>query len=115
MLTVAVDRSSSDDNLFPVLQMTSHNGPNTKIQAIDELFTVTHQMAPAAKSALKLPCWMDQDATGMEAWLSPDDIVLNGNPSTPPKRGGGAEPLTFRLMFIVAKRLDGSRCHLVRS
>jgi len=59
---------------------------------------------------------------GMEVGLSPGDFVLDadpgdfvfdGNPAPLPKKG--AEPLhNFRPMSIVAKRLDGSRRHLVR-
>jgi len=49
---------------------------------------------------------------GMEEGLSPGDFVLDGDPVLLPKKG--AEPSNFRPMFIVAKRLDGSRCHLVR-
>jgi len=41
---------------------------------------------------------------GMEIGLSPGDFVLDGDP---------AEPPYFRPTSIVAKRLDGSRCHLV--
>jgi len=49
---------------------------------------------------------------GMEAGRGPGDIVLDGEwPSSPPK---GTQPPNFRPMSIVAKRLDGSRCHLVR-
>ena len=46
---------------------------------------------------------------GMDVGLSTGDFVLDGEPVTPPRQGG----LPFRQMFIVAKRLDGSRCHLV--
>jgi len=46
---------------------------------------------------------------GREVGLGPGDIVLDGVPP-PPKRG--IVP-NFRPMSIVAKRLDGSRCHLV--
>ena len=46
----------------------------------------------------------------MEVDLGPGDFVLDGDPATPKKV---AEPLpNFRPMFIVAKRLDGSRWHL---
>ena len=48
---------------------------------------------------------------GMGVGLGPGHIVLDGDPAPPPK-GGIAAP-TFRPMSIVAKRLDGSRCHLV--
>jgi len=46
---------------------------------------------------------------GMEVGLGPGHIVLDGDP---PLTKNGHTP-TFRPMFIVAKRLDGSRCHLV--
>jgi len=44
---------------------------------------------------------------GMEVGLG--HIVLDGDPA-PPKRGTAP---SFQPMFVVAKRLDGSRCHLV--
>jgi len=48
---------------------------------------------------------------GREVDLGPRYIVLDGTQlSLPPK---GAQPPNFRPMSIVAKRLDGSRCHLV--
>jgi len=43
--------------------------------------------------------------------LDPSDIVLDRDPAPLPKKG--AEP-QFRPMSIVAKRLDGSKCHLVQ-
>jgi len=49
---------------------------------------------------------------GREVGLGPGDIVLDGNPAPRPKRGT-QQPPTFRPMSIVAKGLDGSRCHLV--
>jgi len=49
---------------------------------------------------------------GTEVGLDPGDIVLDGDPA-PPK--GAQQPPTFRPMFIVAKRLDGSRCHWVQA
>jgi len=46
----------------------------------------------------------NQDATfGMEVGIDPGHIVLDGDPV----------PLFLAHMSIVAKRLDGSRCHLV--
>jgi len=42
---------------------------------------------------------------GREVGLGPSDIVLDGDPGLPPKKG--AEPTNFRPMSIVAKRLDG--------
>ena len=46
----------------------------------------------------------------MEVGLSPGDFVLEGDPASSPKRGGAPD---FRPTSIVAKRLHGSRCHLV--
>ena len=42
----------------------------------------------------------------------PRRLCVRWRPSSPPKKGG--QPLNFRPMSIVAKRLDASRCHLVR-
>ena len=44
---------------------------------------------------------------GMELGLGPGNFVLDGDPAPLPKKG--AEPPNFRPMFIVAKRLYGSR------
>jgi len=55
------------------------------------------------RSRIKMPL-------GVEVGLGPGNIVLDGD-RAPLKRGTA---LTFRPMFIVAKRLDKSRCHLVR-
>ena len=44
---------------------------------------------------------------GMEVGLGAGDFVLDGDPAPSPKRG--RSPQNFRPMFIVAKRLDGSR------
>jgi len=46
-----------------------------------------------------------------EVRVGPDHIVLDGNPA-PTK--GAQQPPKFRLVSIVAKWLDGSKCHLVR-
>jgi len=56
---------------------------------------------------------MDQDVTlYMELGLGPGDFVLDGDPAPFPQKG--AEPLlNFRPIYIVAKRLDASRYHLV--
>ena len=48
---------------------------------------------------------------GMELGLGTGDFVLDGDPAPPSKKG--AQPPNFRPMFIVAKRLDASICHLV--
>jgi len=50
-------------------------------------------------------------ALGMEVGLGPGHIVLDGDPAPLPKKG--AELPNFRPIFIVAKRLDASTCHLV--
>ena len=50
---------------------------------------------------------------GMERSLSPRDFMLDGDPAPLPKRE--TEPPNFQPMSGVAKRLDGSRCHLVCS
>ena len=75
----------------------------------------------AAPPLLFSPCllwpygWMDQDATWYDkgrvsavSW--PGHIVLDGD-STPPK--GAQPPPNLCTMSVVAKQLDGSRCHLV--
>jgi len=49
---------------------------------------------------------------GMGVGLGPCDFVLYGDPAPPPQKGGHSP--NFRLMSIMAKRLDESRCHLVR-
>jgi len=47
---------------------------------------------------------------GTEVGLDPRNIVLDGDPALPPK---GAQPPNFRPISVVAKWLDGLRCHLV--
>ena len=56
-----------------------------------------------------MAAWLKM-SLGMEVGLGPGDFVLDGDPNPLPKRG--AEPPNFRPMFIVAKRLDGSRRYL---
>ena len=51
---------------------------------------------------------------GMEVGLGPGYFVFDGDPA-PRRKKGTAPPPNFWPMSIVAKRLDGSRCHLVRS
>ena len=48
---------------------------------------------------------------GMEIDLGAGHIVLDGHPAFPLKRGTAP---TFCPMSILVKRLDGSKCHLVR-
>jgi len=49
---------------------------------------------------------------GREVGLGPTDIVLDGDPALPPTKRGHSPP-HFWPMSAVAKRLDGSRGHLV--
>ena len=49
-------------------------------------------------------------ALGMKVGLGPGHIVLDGDPAPLPKRGHSPN---FRPIFIVTKRLDAPRCHLV--
>jgi len=49
---------------------------------------------------------------GMEVGLSPGHTVLEGDPAPPPQKREHSPP-QFRPMSAVAKRLDGSQCHLV--
>jgi len=49
---------------------------------------------------------------GREVGLGPGDIVLDGDPALPLPKGAQPPP-NFRPMSVVAKWLDGSRCHLV--
>jgi len=48
---------------------------------------------------------------GMELGLSPGHVMLDGDPTPPPQKGTAPN---FRSMSVVAIRLYGSRCHLVR-
>jgi len=48
---------------------------------------------------------------GTEVGLGPGNIVLDGDPAPPPPK---VNAHNFRPISVVAKRLDGSRCHLVR-
>jgi len=49
---------------------------------------------------------------GTEVGLSPGHILLDGDPAPSPAKGGRAP--NFWPMSIVAKWLDGTRCHLVQ-
>ena len=50
-------------------------------------------------------------AFGMDVGLGSGHIVLDGDPA--PLNKKGAKAPIFGPLFIVAKRLDTSRCHLV--
>ena len=45
---------------------------------------------------------------GTQVGLGPDHIVLDGNPAPRPQKGTAPN---FRPMSVVAKLLDGLRCH----
>jgi len=47
---------------------------------------------------------------GLQVGLDPGHIVLDADPAPPPQRGTAPN---FRPITVVAKRLDGLRCHLV--
>ena len=49
---------------------------------------------------------------GMEVGLGPGDFVFDGDPASPERMA--QPPPNFWPVSIVAKRLDGPRCHLVR-
>jgi len=51
-------------------------------------------------------------ALGMEVGLGPCYNVLDGDPAPLPKKVA-EPPADFQPIFIVAKRLDASRCHMV--
>ena len=56
---------------------------------------------------------MDQDATLYDGrQFGPGNIVLDANPAPP--QGAQPPPSKISAMSVVAKQLDGSRCHLVR-
>jgi len=48
---------------------------------------------------------------GMEIGLGTGHILINGDSASPSQKG--TQHPNFRPMSIVAKRLDGSRCHVV--
>jgi len=52
---------------------------------------------------------------GPEVGLSPGDFLLHGDPAPLPKKRPErpSNPSNSRPIYIVAKRLDASRCHLV--
>jgi len=71
-----------------------------------------------AQPPIFVPCllwrngWIDQGTTwyGDRLGLGPDHIVLDGDPAPPPKKGHSPPHFSaYVYLFIVAKRLDGSR------
>ena len=73
--------------------------------------------APPLKFSAHVYCgqtaaWIKM-ALDMDVGLSPGDFVLDGDPAILSKKR--ADPLpNFRQISTVSKRLDASRCHLVR-
>ena len=55
--------------------------------------------------------WMDQVKTWHAGRSRPRHFVLDGDPPHSPKWGGAPNKKQNRFMFIMAKRLDGSRQH----
>ena len=58
--------------------------------------------------------WVDQDGTWHGGRPQPMRLCVTWGPSSPPQKAGGAPLPNFLPMSVVAKRLHGSRCHLVR-
>jgi len=56
--------------------------------------------------------WMHQDATWYGCRPQPRGLCVRWRPTPLPKKGAEPPP-NFRPIFIVAKWLDASRCHLV--
>jgi len=56
---------------------------------------------------------MYQDTTWYRGSLSLGDIMVDGDPAPRPLKGHSCTP-NFRPVSVVAKRLDGLRCDLVR-
>ena len=55
--------------------------------------------------------WMDQDATWQRDRPQPKRHCVRWGPSSPSPKGA-VEPPTFRPIFVMAKWLEVSRCHL---
>ena len=78
---------------------------------------VPPQIGGGAPSPIFGPCLLrsngciDQDATWYGWRFRPTRHCVRRRPSSPPLR---CTAPNFRPMSVVAKRLDGSRCHLVR-
>jgi len=60
----------------------------------------------------QMAAWINM-SLGIELGLGPGDFALDGDPAPPFPKGGVPHQKKLLPMFIVAKRLDGSRCHLV--
>jgi len=60
--------------------------------------------------------WLDQDGTGYGGRSQPRRHCVRWGPRSPSRKRGQSPPpiFNFRPTSIVAKRLDGSRCHMIR-
>jgi len=58
--------------------------------------------------------WTDQDATWYGGWPRPRRHCARWGPSSPPPKRGQSTPTSAHIMSVVAKRMDGSRRHLVQ-
>jgi len=65
---------------------------------------------PPPKGHSQMAAWIKMPL-GIELGLGPGDFGLDGDPA-PLSKKGAEPPPNFRSMFIVAKRLDGSRWYL---
>jgi len=66
-----------------------------------------HVRCSQTASCIKMPY-------GTEVGLCPGDIVLDGGSAPPPQREGTQQPPPIFGQYVVAKGLNGSRCHLVQ-
>ena len=88
---------------------------------LDEDPATPQKRAQAPPPALVGPCllwpngWMEQGATwyGGRSRSRRHCVRWGSAGPSPPQKGGHSTP-TFRHMSLVAKQLDGSRCHLIR-
>jgi len=60
----------------------------------------------------QMAAWIKM-SLGMEEGLGPGDFVLDGDPVPFPQKGAEPPLPNFRPIYIVAKRLHASNCHLV--
>ena len=81
--------------------------PSPKQQAEPPIFEASLLRPNGWTGCIKMPL-------GMEVGLSPGDFVLDGKLGTQPLSPKSGRAPNLRPIPIVAKRLDGSRCHLVR-
>ena len=107
-----------DGDTAPLPKKGAELGMEVGLSAGD--FVLDGDPAPSQKEAEPLifgprVLWpygcMDQDATWYGCRPRPRRHCVRWRPSSPSLKG--AQPPNFRPMSVVAKRLDGLRCHLV--